>query len=303
MKSSLSKGRWLIAVASHCFVIQYLNSFAWASEGGGSSYPMGAEAHMMGALPPPGLYAQVFSTHYEAHRLRDNSGDRLPVDFRLRVNVVAPRLIWVSEQQLMGGSLAFHVLVPFADVRVELGKQKDSKRGLGDIIFGPVIGFHHSEKFHSAFALDIITPTGRYDRNDLANTGRNYWAIEPVMALTYIDPHGFNADAKFMYDFNFKNQDTDYRSGQEFHIDYDLGWGMGNGWVVGVGGYALWQTTDDRQHGERVDDNKGRAFAIGPSVKYASDNGWFVSLKWQKESQVRNRPEGDAFWLKLTMPL
>ena len=49
--------------------------------------------------------------------------------------------------------------------------------------------------------------------------------------------------------------------------------------------------------------NKGRAFAIGPSVKYDSGKGWFVTAKWQKELAVRNRPEGSAVWLKAVFPL
>ena len=63
------------------------------------------------------------------------------------------------------------------------------------------------------------------------------------------------------------------------------------------------QTTDDHQDGARVEDNRGRAFALGPSIKYASNSGWFVAAKWQKESEVRNRPEGEAYWVKLTIPL
>lgn len=106
-----------------------------------------------------------------------------------------------------------------------------------------------------------------------------------------------------MYDFNLRNSDTDYRSGQELHADYSLGWGVGYGWVLGVGGYIYRQTTDDRQNGDRLEDNKGRAFAIGPSIKYSGASGWFVTAKWQKESDVRNRPEGEAYWIKLTLPL
>ena len=105
-----------------------------------------------------------------------------------------------------------------------------------------------------------------------------------------------------MYDFNRKNDATDYLSGQELHMDYAVGWGLGNGWVLGVGGYALWQTTDDRQNGQTVEDNKGRSFAIGPSIKYTSNKGWFLTAKWQDETQVRNRPDGNAYWLKLSIP-
>ncbi|MBK5304497.1 MULTISPECIES: SphA family protein [Gammaproteobacteria] len=274
-----------------------------ATEGGGSSYPMGAENYMTGAMPPPGFYGQIFAESYRADRLLDNRGQRAVDDFHLSADVIAPRLIWVTEQKILDGALAFHVNVPLVDLRVEVNGQHQNKTGLGDIIFGPALGYHYSEKFHAIYAVDVFAPTGRYDRGDLANIGRNYWAFEPIAAFSYVDPAGVNADIKMMYDFNLRNAATDYRSGQELHADYSLGWGFGNGWVVGVGGYVYRQTTDDRQDGERIEDNKGRAFAIGPSIKYASNSGWFVTAKWQKESEVRNRPEGEAYWVKLTVPL
>ncbi len=234
-----------------------LPGVALATEGGGTSYPLGAENYMSGAMPPPGFYGQLFVNHYEADNLRGNDGDKLPVDFRVRANAITPRLIWVSDYSLFGASVALHAIVPLVDLKVELNGQSQSKQGLGDIIFGPALGFHHSEKFHSILALDMIAPSGRYDRDDLANIGRNYWVIEPVYAMSYIDPNGLNLDAKLMYDFNRENPATDYRSGQEFHFDYAVGWGLGNGWVVGVGGYFYRQTTDDRQHGERIDNPAG----------------------------------------------
>ncbi|MEX5669023.1 transporter, partial [Pseudomonas neuropathica] len=145
--------------------------------------------------------------------LRDNRGDKVPVDFRVRANSVAPRLIWVTEQRVLGGSLAFHALVPLVDLKVTVNGQSQSKQGLGDIIFGPALGFHHSEKLHSILALDFIAPSGEYDGGDLANIGRNYWVIEPVLAVSFVDPNGLNVDAKTMYDFNLRNDATDYRSG------------------------------------------------------------------------------------------
>lgn len=276
---------------------------AQATEGGGSSYPMGAENYMTGAMPPPGFYTQVFAESYRADRLLDNRGKSALDDFHLSADVIAPRLIWVTEQKVLDGDLAFHLNVPLVDLRVDVNGQHQKKTGMGDIIFGPALGYHYSEKFHAIYALDIFAPTGRYDRGDLANIGRNYWAFEPIAAFSYVDPAGVNADIKVMYDFNLRNRATDYRSGQELHADYSLGWGLGNGWVVGVGGYIYRQTTDDHQDGARIEGNRGRAFAIGPSIKYASSSGWFVTAKWQKESEVRNRPEGEAYWVKLTIPL
>lgn len=290
------------ALTAICSLAFFLPA-AQATEGGGSSYPMGADNYMTGAMPPPGFYAQIFAERYRADRLLDNRGKSALDDFHLSANVIAPRLIWVTEQKVLDGALALHLNVPLVELRVDVNGQHQKKTGMGDIIFGPALGYHYSDKFHAIYALDIFAPTGRYDRGDLANIGRNYWAFEPVAAFSYVDPAGVNADIKIMYDFNLRNSATDYRSGQELHADYSLGWGLGNGWIIGAGGYVYRQTTDDRQDGDRVADNKGRAVAIGPSVKYASDSGWFVTAKWQKESQVRNRPEGEAYWVKLTIPL
>lgn len=279
-----------------------LSGNAQATENGGSSYPMGAENYMSGAMPPPGLYAIVYASHYDADSLRGNDGEKLSVDFRVRASSIDPRFIWVSDQQILGGSLAFHTIMPLVDLKVEVNGQSQSKQGLGDVTFGTALGYHLSDKLHAIVALDVMAPTGEYDRHDIANIGRNYWDIQPVLALSYIDPEGLNADAKIMYDFNLKNHATDYTSGQELHVDYSIGWGLGNNWVVGVGGYIYQQTTDDRQNGERVENNKGHALAIGPSIKYTNRKGWFITAKWQQESNVRNRAEGDAYWLKLTMP-
>jgi len=51
-----------------------------------------------------------------------------------------------------------------------------------------------------------------------------------------------------------------------------------------------------------VPDSKGRAFAIGPSIKYDSGKGWFVAAKYQMETAVRNRADGKAFWVKAVFP-
>jgi hypothetical protein len=168
-------------------VIALSGGLTHASEQGGSSYPMGAENYMAGAMPPPGVYGQLFASHYEADTFRGNHGQKLPMDFDIRVDCIAPRLIWVTEQQILGGNLGFHIIVPLVDLKVSLNGQSQSNSGLGDIIFAPALGYHFSEKMHAVFAVDTIAPTGRYDRNDLANTGRNYWVFEPVVALSYVD--------------------------------------------------------------------------------------------------------------------
>lgn len=276
---------------------------ALATEGGGSIYPNGVENFMAGALPPPGFYGIVYGQSYSADQVNDGSGKALPLppDFKVTANVIALRPVWVTGQKIAGGDLVLHSIIPLVDLEVRAGGASQSKNGVGDITVGAGLGLHHSANLHSIVALDVYLPTGSYSKTDGVNIGRNYTTIEPVYAVSWIDPTGFNADAKFGYLINTRNKDTDYRSGNEFHFDYSLGWGVGGGWTLGLGGYVYQQVTGDSGSGA-AGDNKGKAMAIGPSLKYDSGKGWFVTAKWQKETQVENRAEGSALWVKAVFP-
>lgn len=277
-----------------------------AMEGNSSSWPMGIENFNMGLVPPPGFYGQVFAMHYNADTLRDDDGHDSGLDFDLRMSAIMPRFIWITEQKVLGGNLGFHVLVPLLDGRLKVNGQRETESGVGDVHLGPLISHHYSDKLHTAFGFDLVLPTGEFDRDENLNLGRNHETLQLIYALTYLDPKGLQADVRFMYEFNAENDDTDYTSGQEFHFDYAVGWGFGNGWTAGVGGYAYWQVTNDDNDGRFYggqEFEKGRAFGIGPSVQYASPNGWFLSAKWQDDVEVRNRPDGNSYWLKWTFPI
>lgn len=277
---------------------------AQATEGGGSVYPHGAEAFSAGALPPPGTYGMVFGEHYTASRVNGADGRNLNVPgFKVTASAVVSRFVWVSDTKLWGGDMVLHAILPMVGLKVSAAGQSQSKTGIGDITTGPGIGFHHSANLHSLIGLDFYLPTGGYHKNDLANIGRNYYAIEPLYIVTYIDPTGFNGDIKAGYIFNQRNKDTGYHSGDEFHFDYAVGWGLGHGLTAGVGGYYDQQTTPDRQGGADLFDSKVKAFAIGPTLKYDSGKGWFTTLKWQKEVRSENRAQGNALWLKAVFPL
>ena len=280
---------------------------AYATEGGGSIYPNGVENFLLGAMPPPGFYPLVYGTKYRATELRDDRGNDIAAaigGFKADVVGVIPRFIWVTEQRVFGGQLAVHAIVPLLNVDVRVGQNQNRNTGIGDINLAAALGYHVSPALHYVVALEANAPTGHYDRKDVASIGRNHWNIEPLIAISYIQSKGLNADLKFMYDFNFRNKDTAYKSGQELHADYALGWGLGNGWVAGVSGYLYRQITDDKVAGIAVaGGNRGRAFAIGPSLRYQNDKGWMITAKYERQYEVRNRASGGAFWIKTLIPM
>jgi hypothetical protein len=275
---------------------------AQATEGGGSTYPRGLENFMVGAAPPPGFYFMLYGNAYEATKQKDNNGHTVPIPgFKVSEQSLSLRGIWSTPVQVGGGNLMFHTVIPLVNLKVEAAGASQTKTGVGDISVGAGVALHHSQNLHSVYALDVVLPTGDYNKNDLANIGRNYVSFEPLYAITYLDPNGFNADAKFVLNINRRNSDTGYRSGTELFVDYALGWGFGNGWTAGVSGDIWRQLDNDRQYGASISGNKVRSFAIGPSIRYQAKN-WFITAKVQKEFGVHNSTQGTALWIKATIP-
>jgi hypothetical protein len=301
MKHAHSKGKW-IGLLAVMLAIVILVSFvvflpqAHATEGGGNHYPNGAEDFMAGAVPPPGVYFLNYFEYYSANKFKIKGAGDMP-NFNLKLTADVLRLLYVTKQQIFGGFWGMHIFVPFMNVDVTLPVGSQSKFAVGDIIIDPFILSWHTKNWHFVTGLDIFIPTGQYDKNRLANVGRNYWTFEPIVGITYLSDSGFEVSSKFMYDFNTKNNDSDYASGQEFHFDYTVGYKIKD-WSLGIGGYYYKQITNDKQYGQTVGDGfKGQVFAIGPQVKFDYKKMSLI-LKYQWETAVENRPQGNNFWFK-----
>lgn len=303
MLSNIAKGLVATAFAAT------LGTGLQATEGGGGAYPNGAEGFMSGAVPPPGLYYLNYLTNYSADAMMDNNGDKQPIDFKLNATANVSRVVYTSPYTIFGGYWGVQVLIPLVTLNASLNinpgpgeifNERDT--GLGDIVIDPFLVSWHSKNLHQVIGLDIILPTGSYDKKTQVNVGRNYFTFEPIYAVTYISDSGWEASSKFMYDFNTENTDTNYKSGDEFHFDYTFAKHINKDWTVGIGGYYYQQITDDEKNGATVSDNKGSVLAVGPQVQY---NYGKLSLigKYQIETNVKNRPEGQKAWFKLILPL
>lgn len=278
-----------------------------ATEGGGNAYPNGAEGFMAGALPPSGFYYQNFLNHYTVDKLADGNGHDSGYGINIQATADVSRFIYMTNHKLLGADWGMYTTIPLVHISGDLSvgdKQlaNSSTDGLGDISISPLMLAWHQPNFHYAFALEVTTPSGEFNATSFANTGRNYWGFTPVFVATYLS-NNFEASAKVMYDFNGKNDDTQYKSGQEFHFDYALGYHLNN-YTVGLAGYYYQQMTNDKQNGEvYLEGYKGKVFAVGPAVKIDTQAGYSVELRYQKEMAAEYKPEGDKFWLKFTTKL
>ncbi len=276
---------------------------ARATEGGSDTIGEGAEAFFAGVLPPAGLYGLLYYTHYHASRLNDSNGNSSVPGFKLDADVVIPRLVYMSNASMLGGRYGAYAVLPMQILSLDAGGASFNRTNLGDLIVSPALIAWGSGALRTAAAIEFSLPTGQYDRNAVLNTGKNYYTIRPLFAVSWLPDDKFEMSAKVTYSFNTKNSDTDYRSGNLFHFDYSVSYAVTPAARVGINGYLVKQTSDDVQNGQSVngDGFRGQVFAVGPGLRYQFSK---VSLEARvlKEFFVRNRPAGTAMWAKAVIP-
>lgn len=303
-------GKKLLLVPVLMFLLFISAGPVLATEDARGVYPNGAEDCYAGCLPPPGTYFINYLTYQKFNSLRDDDGHKanvgIPVDLKADVGAQVFRFVKGTGCKFLGADWYWHVLIPVKYVHVHTDiDAHGSKTGLGNITFNPMILAWHYGDWHFAAGVDINTPAPGYDNNDFVNTGVGYWNVEPILAFTYLNKTGFEVGAKFMYDFNFWNWQTNYKTGDEFHFDWAIGQKFNN-WKLAVVGF-YWQQTEkdqvgDRQGGWKGTDiypwtGKGKVWALGPMVRYDYKNMYFLA-KWYHEFDAENTVEGDGFWFK-----
>ena len=271
------------------------STLIFATENGADSFALGAEGMMAGVLPPPGVYLLNYYQTYHAGQF-----DNGPPDFHLDVNAFIPRLVWVTEQNYLGGQLGFFAVQPMVDLRLNAAGMSDHNSALGDLILGSMLGWHHGNH-HWIGAVEASLATGKYDtptatRPMVANIGKNYNTIRPIIAYTYAPVNGLDISTKLSYSFNDENDDTHYKSGEYFAGDYSLGYKLNEHVKLAIEGYAFKQVKSDHLNGDDIG-QKGQVLAVGPAIQY-QDQNWSIEAKYLKETNVENRPEGHTGLLK-----
>ena len=177
--------------------------------------------------------------------------------------------------------------------------------GFGDLTVVPVMLAWKSDDWQYDFLMPVYAPTGSYELGRLGNPGLNYWTFDPIVGVAYNNAKsGFNAAIHLGLAMNTENPDTDYHSGNVFHVDASvqqivpLGSGFFN---VGAEAWYFEQVTGDSGAGARLGDFKGRTAGIGPVLGYIQPIGQdklVLEVKWLPELDTRNRLNGDFVWLK-----
>lgn len=299
----------LAAVMSQFFIAQR----AQATEGGNSAYVIGAQTFHQGGLTP-GWQLQTFSVFYDSDHFSNATGGSRFADFSTSVAVQAVRLTYTIPQEYTGNfQIGFGFLEPFFYIdtyRKPFAGPTVHGRDTGpsDTLVTPLMVsnsfdvpvFGHVEE---ALKMTVNVPDGRYSKDKPINVGHHYWSYLPGYGIEAHPNDKTSLGVNVTWLINETNHATDYRSGQEVVAEFAAMRKVTTNLSLGINGYYYRQLTADKEDGEIFQDGfYGRSFAFGPQLQYRLPFGG-VTMKWQHETQVRNRPEGDRFWLQLAFNL
>lgn len=250
---------------------------AFAVEGNSAAGPIGGTDARAAQLPPPGLYGGLITLHAAARRFTDGAGNPVAAldGLDLKRNWIAPFLLYVPGQQVLGGSLGFAAVLPTGNECGTLFANAASActAGLGDPYveaqWSRFFGTMRPSRFAGALpipegltlALGVgaVVPVGTYDMTDATTRGltlgNNLWDVAPFAAVTYVTPpliaDGTEFSAKFYWNNYRENPDTHYKTGALLDVDFAVTERIGR-LQAGFAGFYSWQVADDMRDSQPV---------------------------------------------------
>ncbi|MCY0853610.1 SphA family protein [Cupriavidus sp. D39] len=281
---------------------------ALSTENGQQHYPIGLDTVLNGIVPALGetQYYQ-YTVFYSASKFAGSSGQSAVPNFQANTFATAPRVLHTWGKTLGPFTVTSGFALTIVHPQTRLPSGSDNRWGLSSLtVHAANIGYSNPEKtFFGLLALDFQLPIGSYDPKRMVNTSSNTYAFLPGFKFTLFPIPGAEVSGTFIYEISSRNNATGYHSGDVAVVDWMVGYSVFPNLQLGVQGYMLQQVTDDSKNGTALpgDGFRGRAYAIGPQVRFNFTKRSGIVLKWQHEFEVHNRPKGDRIWLEFTLPL
>lgn len=303
----------------------FISRAALAEEGGSGHYQPGSMASFIDGVPPKETFLMRLNVlRYDASVDRDVPlpiGGRSTLGADAEVTGYGLTFLWRPPLALPEGwSYAMSATIPYLSMKVAAditaptpggsvvtGRRADSIDAIGDVLLMPLmLNYIVDPDFNVNFRVTAYAPTGDFEVGRLANTGKNFWSIEPTLALMYFgQKNGIEASLFTGVTFNQENNDTRYKSGTQFHLDgtlaqhFPLGGGLAG---AGVSGFYYKQVTGDSGAGATFGDFKAKTIGAGPVISYISKiagHDLIAELKWLHEFETERRLKGDIVFFKL----
>ncbi|WP_045837398.1 transporter [Hyphomicrobium sp. 99] len=267
-----------------------------AAEGGLTNYVPGYYGDFAVAVAPQnGLYVYGTAYSYQA-KLK---GPAIPDTVSASAMLYLSGFQYVTDHKIFGATYAFGAYTTFLDAHTEAKPPPFSLDASiadrGDTSISPLVLYWAFGNLYVSAYQSIIIPTGSYDDGAALNASRNYFTFDSVVALTWLDQkQGLEISLVPGVMFNTENPATDYRTGDEFHLDGMLNKYFSQSFAVGLHGYFYSQFTNDS--GAGTPSIRSASAGVGPALLWNTTSigipGKIVG-KWLHEVDATNRFQGD----------
>jgi hypothetical protein len=302
-----------LSLATSSLIVAAIGDVGQAAEGGGSHYLPGALGDIFLALPPePGFQvANIFWYQTGSAGAAVLEG-RVSLDMGLDLFLNITSLTYTFEEPVLGGQYTIGAAIPFGSASLDgaltgrLGGRvgfSDDSFGLSDIAFTPIQLNWNSGPWSFRFSETIVAPTGAYSTTDggLVDLGRNYWSFDTVGAATWFNAEsGTEVSAAAGFMVNTENPATNYKTGNEFHLDAVANQFLSPDFAIGLRGYYYQQLTADSSAGATLGAFKSSSYGIGPGFVWTPEKaagGLTVLGKWMHDFGAENRFDSDYLTL------
>ena len=268
----------------------------------GSHYPVGAEGINGASLPPPGVYLRDYNFFYTASKV-----DGLPVKANLFAYVQAPRLIWMTKQEIFGANYGMDIIVPFADKDVNAAFGHDHQFNLADIQLEPLLLSWHLKQFDIAAGYAVWAPSGNFDTSTpskyLSSPGSGFWSHMLTLGTVWHpdEQKTWSLSLLGRYEICQEQQDTHITPGNMGTLEWGISKSVAPGVDVGLVGYYQQQITKDSGTGASTE--LSHVVGVGPEISvFWQKPALFTSLRYVYEADAKDRPQGHTITLTLTKP-
>ena len=272
-----SKGLALLVVAG---MLWGQSGPARAAESGFAGYGLGAAAFGAGVTPPPGTYVTFVASYYTADISGAVTIGGVVLDLGLDLDFFSAAVngVYVPNRTILGGRPAISITLPAGYVDLEAGVEVGALAatrevhgfGLGDMVARAQLGWENGDFSHLVY-VQGVAPTGRYDTGFQPNIGLNRPSVDVGWAFTWSEKTSkLQFNGAFGFTFSVENDETDYKTGNEFHFEWAIGREVYQGLVIGIVGYNYRQISGDSGPGAVLGPFEGDVDAVGAGLSYTT---------------------------------
>ena len=300
--------------------IGFFSSQSVLADEGGVPFWMSGQYASMAAVPStPGWSLVLMPYVYSGSADKSKNfqhGQSINAGLSTRESIFLFQLGYSAEEKILGGQPYIGVgwgpgsntttaFASVSSISTEFNKAS-SVTGSTDIYPLASLAWNKGNNNFMTYVTGDI-PVGTYSATNLSSIGIGHAAMDAGGGYTYLNnTTGLEFSGVVGATYNWKNNQTNYQSGVDSHLDWSLSQFLSKHWQVGIAGYVYYQLTADSGIGDKVGNFKSQVAAIGPQIGYLFNIGKkqaYINLRAYKEFWAQNRVQGYATVATISIPL